>query len=96
VERSSPAAPRFQSLLVCVRGFRLLSVSFGVQLRGFASMMRCMLCVALRGVRVMRSRFMVSSLVMLSGFAVMLRGVVMMLGGLAVMVRSFLGHGKSP
>jgi hypothetical protein len=71
-------------------------VGFGVQLRGLASVMRCMLCVALRGVRVMRRRFMVSSLVVLSGFAMVLSGVVVMLGGLAVMIRSFLGHCKSP
>lgn len=68
----------------------------GMQFCGFASVVRRMLGVALGRVRVMCGCFMVPSLMMLTGFTMVFRGVVVMLGGLAVMVRSFLGHCKSP
>ena len=48
--------------------------------------------MSLSQVRVMRRLFVIASLMMFGGFAVMVGSMVVMLGGLRMMMRGFLRH----
>jgi hypothetical protein len=69
-------------------------VCFHVMLGGVFRVLVGMDVVAVGKMGVMGSRFVVSILVMLSGFTVMTRSVFVMLRCLGVMVRCFLGHSE--
>jgi hypothetical protein len=64
----------------------------GVEFRRFAGVMGCVLCVALRGVRVVGCCLVIAGFVMLSGFTMMACRVFVMVCCLIVMVRCFLAH----
>jgi hypothetical protein len=65
---------------------------FGVGFRSFGCMMRRMMQMALRGVSMMRCRFMIVRLVMRCRFTVMPRRVFVMFCCLVVMLCRLLGH----
>jgi hypothetical protein len=69
---------------------------FGMQLCRFAGVMGCVLCVALRSVRMMCSGLMVAGFVVFPSFAMMACCVFVMFCCLRVMVRCFLRHIESP
>jgi hypothetical protein len=66
-----------------------------VQLGGLRGVMRGMVNMALRGVRVVRRRFMVVSFVMYCGFAMVTSRMLMMFGRFVVMFCRLLGHESS-
>jgi hypothetical protein len=66
-----------------------------VQLGGLRGVMRGMVKMALRGVRVVRRRFMVVSFVMYCGFAMVPSRMLMMFGRFVVMFCRLLGHESS-
>jgi hypothetical protein len=68
----------------------------GVEFRRFAGVMGRVLCVALRGVRVVSCALVIAGFMMLSGFTMMACCVFVMLCCLVVVVRCFLRHMKSP
>lgn len=59
---------------------------------GFPSMVRRLHVVTVGGVSVMCGLLVIAGLMVLGGFAMMIRRQVMMVGGLTVMVRGFLRH----
>jgi hypothetical protein len=71
-------------------------VVLGVGLCSFAGMVGSVLSVSMRGVRVMRSCFVVSRFVMLPRLSVMTSGVLVMVGCFIVMIGCFFDSFRSP
>jgi hypothetical protein len=79
-------------LLPCRFGGGLVAVVFDVGLGGFGGVVRGVLQMAVSGVGVMRSSFVVAGFVVLRGGTVMSCGVLVVLGGFAVMFGGLLAH----
>ena len=73
-----------------------MTVVFGVRLCGFRGVVSSMAVVTVSGVRVMRRLMVVTFLVVLGGFAVMLRRVFVVLRSLGVMVGRMSRHFSCP
>jgi hypothetical protein len=72
----------------------ILAMMLGMQLAGFAGMVRGVVLVPVRDLGMMRGRHMVFVVMMLGRLAMMFGGLVVMLGGLAVVFGDFgVGHG---
>ena len=68
------------------------AVRLGVMLGGFAGVMRRMQSMAVRDMRMVRGRFVISLLVVMSSFAVVLGCMFVVLGGFQMMFGSFVVH----
>jgi hypothetical protein len=75
----------------------VLSVMLGVVAASFGVMLFGMTGVAVGGVGVMRGLFVIAGVVMLGGFAVMLRRVLVVFGGLVMVLDAcVVAHGALP
>ncbi|MBV9889101.1 MAG: hypothetical protein JO119_21380 [Acidobacteria bacterium] len=75
-----------------LRSRRFLTVVFGVEFGGFASMMGCVLCVTVSRVGMMRCSFMIPGFVVLTSLTVMSCCVFVVLCCFVVVFGSFFGH----
>jgi hypothetical protein len=76
-------------------GLGSVPVMLGVQFGGFRSVMRRVVHVSVRGVRVVRSAFVISSFKMLCRLAMVPSRVLVVIGRFPVVFRCLFGHKSS-